>query len=201
MVYPLAGGNPTLTLQVHPSGGPKRSQLKPTSARKYPLYPYPPRCSPLTPFKSCWERAVCTAPERRHREPLARVASCLRTHPRPPRPRKLLRPRHHNRLRRISPSPRLRTSSASSGVRFPSRTLLRRGTTRRPRSRTRGRRSSGSPTRMTLLSRSVRTRLAQFHCTDSSARHASIQQPEGTDVHNPSYELQPPTSSTEPPPP
>ena len=190
----------SLTLQVHPSGGPKRSQPKPISACKRLPYPYPLAVRISFFLFLCWDRAASTAPDRRHREPLARVASCLRTHSRPPRPPKSPRPLHHSRPRRTSPHLQPSTSSASSGVVFPSRTPQRRGTSRRPRSRTRARRSFGSPMRMILLNRCVPTRPADVSSTDSSARHASIRQSEGTDVHYPSHELQPPTSSTEPPP-
>lgn len=50
------------------------------------------------------------------------------------------------------------------------------------------------------IAESVSATRADVFCADSLARHASVQQPEGADVHNTSHELQPPTSPTEPPP-
>jgi hypothetical protein len=153
------------------------------------------------PWSLCWNSVVAIAPESRHREPLVRVALCLRTHLRPPPRPKRLHPPRRNRPHKPSPHLRPPPSSASSGALFPLRTPQRRGATRRPRSRTKARRSFGLPMRMPLPNRYVPEALQTDRCsTDEPARYASIRQPEGTDVHHPSDELQPSASSPKPPP-
>ena len=176
---------------------------QPNRARTHLSYPYrlAVRFSLLSSL--CWNSVVAIAPDSRHREPLVRVASCLRTHPRPPPPPKRLHPPRRNRPHKPSPHLQPPPSSASSGALFPSKTPPRRGTTRRPRSRTRARRSFGLPMRMPLPSRYVPEALQAklVFSADKPALYASIRQPEGTDVHHPSDELQPSASSPEPPPP
>ena len=145
----------SLTLQVQPSGGPKRSQPNQTVPE------YTPRILTASLYASLllsflyWNSAVAIEPESRHREPLVRVASCLKTHPRPPPPPKRLHLPRRSRMHKLSPHLRPPPSSASSEALFLSRTPPRRGTTRPPRSRTRVRRSFGLPMRMPLPNRYV----------------------------------------------